>query len=154
MGNTCCHKPDEEPVLKTLENDKKIDDKIYINGIPEDEFENLIMEYLPITAEQIKEYSEYDSETHTYKWSPLGCINYTPTFFSTSIPEVTNIRKNEDGTITLTVDALCNMVVCDDALITHELTVKFNDDGSFKYISNKILDNGIDKIPIYQYRIK
>ena len=27
MGNTCCHKPDEEPVLKTLENDKKETEK-------------------------------------------------------------------------------------------------------------------------------
>lgn len=36
-----------------------------------------------------------------------------PTFFGTSLPEVTDIRRNEDGTVTLTVEAVC------DAVITH-----------------------------------
>ena len=80
-------------------------------------------------------------------------MNYTPTFFGTSMPEVTDIKKNEDGTVTLTVDAVCEMVLCDDDVITHELTVKFYKDGSFKYLSNKILNGGINDIPDYQYRI-
>lgn len=37
-------------------------------------------------------------------------------------PEVTNIKENEDGTVTLTVDAVCEMILCDDSVITHELT--------------------------------
>ena len=44
-------------------------------------------------------------------------------------------------------------MVCDDAVITHELTVKFADDGSFQYLGNIILDDGIKNIPDYQYRI-
>lgn len=55
----------------------------------------------------------------------LGCFNYTPSFFGTSNPEVTKIKNNSDGTITLTVDAVCEMVLCNEAVITHELTVKF-----------------------------
>ena len=47
-----------------------------------------------------------------------------------------------------------DMVICDDAVITHELTVKFADDGSFQYLGNEILDDGIMHIPDYQYRIK
>ena len=126
----------------------------YPNGIPREEFESLIMEYLPITEEQIREYAAFDEENQTYLWERLGCFNYAPTFFGTSLPEVVNIKENEDGTVTLTVDAVCDMVICDDAVITHELTVKFADDGSFQYLGNEILNDGIMHIPDYQYRIK
>lgn len=125
----------------------------YSNGIPKEAFESLIMEYLPITAERIREYAVFDEEHQTYVWENLGCFNYGPTFFGTSIPEVTKIRENEDGTVTLTVDAVCDMVICDDAVITHELTVRFAEDGSFQYLGNQILDYGIRNIPDYQYRI-
>lgn len=124
------------------------------DGIPKEEFESLIMEYLPITAEQIREYAAFDEEKQTYLWERLGCFNYAPTFFGTSLPEVVNIKENDDGTVTLTVEAVCDMVVCDDAVITHELTVRFAEDGSFQYLGNEILNDGIQDIPNYQYRIR
>ena len=37
------------------------------------------------------------------------------------------------------------MVLNDEAVITHELTIKENADGSFMYMGNKILDDGIKK---------
>ncbi len=125
----------------------------YPDGIPKDEFERLIMEYLPVTAEEIQSYAVFDEEKQTYAWVRLGCFNYAPTYFGTSFPEVTDIKENEDGTVTLTVDAVCSMVLCDDAVITHELTVRFSEDGGFQYLGNKILDDGISNIPDYQYRI-
>ena len=125
----------------------------YPDGIPKDEFESLIMEYLPVTAEEIESYAVFDEEKQTYIWERLGCFNYAPTYFGTSFPEVTDIRENKDGTVTLTVDAVCSMILCDDAVITHELTVKFAEDGSFRYLGNKILDDGLSNIPEYQYRI-
>ena len=126
----------------------------YPNGIPKEEFESLIMEYLPVTKEQIREYAAYDEENQTYLWERLGCGNYAPSYFGTSLPEVVCINENEDGTTTLTVEAVCDMVICDDAVITHELTVRFAEDGSFQYLGNKILNDGITHIPAYQYRIK
>lgn len=78
----------------------------YPDGIPKDEFERLIMEYLPVTAEEIESYAVFDEEKQTYIWERLGCFNYAPTYFGTSFPEVTNIRENKDGTVTLTVDAV------------------------------------------------
>ncbi len=125
----------------------------YLDGIPPEEFESLIMEYLPVTAEQIREYAVIDEESGNYVWERLGCLNYIPNFFGTSVPEVTDIKENGDGTITLTVDALCDMVICNEAVITHELTVRFAEDGSFQYIGNLVLDNGIQEIPKYQYRV-
>ena len=133
---------------------EKFNSEDYPNGIPKEEFENLIMEYLPITAEQIREYAVFDEENQTYLWARLGCFNYAPTFFGTSLPEVVDIKENEDGTVTLTVEAVCDMVICDDAVITHELTVRFAEDGSFQYLGNEILNDGIMHIPDYQYRIK
>ena len=133
---------------------EKFNSEDYPNGIPKEEFESLIMEYLPITAEQIREYAVFDEENHTYDWARLGCGNYAPTFFGTSLPEVTDIKENDDGTVTLTVEAVCDMVICDDAVITHELTVRFAEDGSFQYLGNEILNDGIMHIPDYQYRIK
>ncbi len=122
-------------------------------GLPKGEFERLIMEYLPVTAEEIQDYAAFDKEKQTYAWVRLGCFNYAPAYFGTSFPEVTDIRENEDGTVTLTVDAVCSMVLCDDAVITHELTVRFSEDGGFQYLGNNILDDGISNIPDYQYRI-
>ena len=51
------------------------------------------------------------------------------------------------------MDAVCSMMWCDDAVITHELTVRFSDDGGFPYLGNKILADGLSNIPEYQYRI-
>ena len=133
---------------------EKFNSEDYPNGIPKEEFESLIMEYLPVTKEQIREYAVFDEENQTYYWARLGCFNYAPTFFGTSLPEVIDIKENEDGTITLTVEAVCDMVICDDAVITHELTVRFAEDGSFQYLGNEILNDGIMHIPDYQYRIK
>ena len=124
-----------------------------LNGIPKEEFERLMMEYLPVTAKQVREYAVFDEEKQTYAWERLGCLNYAPNSFGTSLPEVTDIKENEDGTVTLTVNAVCDMMMCEDAVITHELMVKFAGDGSFKYLGNKILDDGIKSIPDYQYRI-
>lgn len=132
---------------------KKYNSKKYPDGIPKDKFENLIMEYLPVTSEVIQKYAFFDKKKGTYLWQRLGCFNYAPTFFGTSMPEVTKIKDNPDGTITLTVDAVCEMVLCDEAVITHELTVRFAEDGSFQYLGNKILNGGIKDIPEYQYRI-
>ena len=120
----------------------KFNSENYTNGIPKEEFERLIMEYLPVTAEQIREYAAFDEENQTYFWERLGCFNYAPTFFGTSLPEVVNIKENDDGTVTLTVEAVCDMVICDDAVITHELTVRFAEDGSFQYLGNQILNDG------------
>lgn len=70
------------------------------------------------------------------------------------MPEVVGIKENDDWTVTLTVEAVCDMGICNDAVITHELTVRFAEDGSFQYLGNEILNDGITSIPDYQYRIR
>ena len=51
------------------------------------------------------------------------------------------------------IDVYKRQVVCNDVVITHELTMKIQDDGTIQYVGNRILDNGIDNIPRYQYRL-
>ena len=134
--------------LYAMKYKKKFNGKKYPSGIPKDQFEQLIMEYLPVSREDIEKYASYNEKKKTYDWMRLGCFNYAPNFFGTSIPEVTKIKHNSNGTVTLTVDAVCEMVLCNEAVITHELTVKFNKDGSFRYLGNKILNGGIKEIPV------
>ena len=125
---------------------KRLDPSKYTNGIPAEEFENVIMEYLPVTAQEIRSWAVYDETTQTYKWASLGCGNYSLSYFGTALPEVVSVQDNEDGTTTLTVDAVCDMVIANDAIITHELTVKFSSDGSFQYLGNKILNDGTTNV--------
>lgn len=115
----------------------------YSGGIPEQEYEQLMMQYLPVKTDALRKNTAYDAKAKAYSCEPMGCFTYTPDFIGTSLPEVTAVRENEDGTMTLTVDAVCDMVICDDAVITGELTVKMNDDGSFQYLGNKVIEDNI-----------
>ena len=54
----------------------------------------------------------------------LGVGNYAPNAFWISVPEVTGIRENEDGTVTLTVDVVCEKKGNDD-FYTHEVTLAY-----------------------------
>ena len=133
---------------------KPLDQATYEDGIPAEEFENVILDYLPVDAQQLRTWAGFNEARQAYNWAGQGCLNYAPTFFGTSLPEVTAVRENDDGTVTLTVDAICDMLACDDAVITHLLTIRLREDGSFQYLGNYILEEGITKIPEYQYRMK
>ena len=45
------------------------------------------------------------------------------------------------------------MILYNEAVITHELTIKENEDGSFTYLGNKILSDDLCNVPDYQYRV-
>lgn len=132
---------------------KKFNDETYQQGIPKREFEKLIMECLPVNEQQLQKYAMYDEKRKIYAWCRLGCMNYTPNAFGYAIPEITKIKKNKDGTLSIQIDAVCDMLK-NDSVISHILTVKIYKDGKIKYLSNRILGKGLQKIPAYQYRIK
>ncbi|HJC43820.1 MAG TPA: hypothetical protein H9756_09120 [Candidatus Mediterraneibacter gallistercoris] len=132
---------------------REIDTEKCAEGIPREEFESLMTKYLPVTAEQLREYASYDAESGTYDWVMLGVGNYAPNAFWISVPEVTGIRENEDGTVTLTVDVVCEKKGNDD-FYTHEVTLRILDDGKAMYLSNHIMDDRPGMIPDYQYRCR
>ena len=41
-------------------------------GIPAEEFENVIMTYLPVTKEELKEWAVYDEQSNMFIWERLG----------------------------------------------------------------------------------
>ena len=77
-------------------------------------------EYVQQLGDETK-YETVEGGTHettciqSYSTERLGCGNYSPTHFGLSLPEVTEVRNNEDGTIVLTIHAVCDSVVCNDA---------------------------------------
>ena len=139
------------PYLYRMQYQQQIPDTYSSEGVPKQEFEQLMMQYLPVTAAQLQQMASFDAKTGTYTCEPAGCFTYTPDFLGTSLPEVTAVRENEDGSMTLTVDAVCDMVICDDAVLTHELTVKFDTDGSFCYLGNTVIK---DEISIHNTELK
>lgn len=132
---------------------EKLNGETYRQGIPKEEFEKLMMECLPVNKRQLQKYAMYDEKRKTYAWCRLGCMNYTPNAFGYAMPEITKIKKNKDGTLSIQIDVVCDMLK-NDSVMSHILTVKIYDNGKIKYLSNRILGKGLQKIPTYQYRIK
>lgn len=129
------------------------DGENYENGIPKDTFEALITKYLPVTWEQLQKVCAYQEENETYLWRSLGQMSYRLNFFATSVPEIVDVKEHADGSITLTVDAVCNLKGS-DMVIRHELTVLFMQNGDIRYLSNQVLNDGLNNIPEYQYRME
>lgn len=96
--------------LYEIEYQKNFDSRQYNGNIPSEEFECLMTKYLPVTSEQLRQWAVFDGETQNYIWVRLGCGNYSPNQLGTCIPEVTDILENEDGTLTVTVDAVCESI--------------------------------------------
>ncbi len=134
-----------------MKNQEKCSASQYPDGIPGEEFESLLQEYLPVTAEQLRRYAEFDEKKQVYIWKGMGGRDYTPTAFGASIPEITDMKENADGTTTITVDAVCRRTG-NDCVITHVLTVQFAGAGRVKYLGNQVLGDGLEQIPAYQYR--
>ena len=131
------------------------------DGIPAEDLERLMMEFLPVTADQLRKWASFDLEKQVYLWRNIaGGMDYVPSHFEKSLPEVIDIKENRDGTIILTVNAVCDLVTCSDAVITSELTLKLDEDENsgysrkFKYMGNKVVGNIGSEVPEYQYRIK
>ena len=61
------------------------------------------MKYFNITSAEIKKWAVYDANTDSY---PIAMPEMFGKESSKPVPEVTGYNENEDGTITLYVDAL------------------------------------------------
>lgn len=110
----------------------------YKEGIPADQFEEVILSYFQLSAEKLRKYAEFNPQNHTYPFSKLGCGTYTPSALGSSFPEIIKITENADGTVTFDIDAVCKMLG-NEALIRHRLTVQFTgEEGGIKYLSNSM----------------
>lgn len=121
------------PVLYEMEYGYRPDSLLW-NRLSDQDVENLIQNYLPVSQEQIKKLVPHE-EGH-YIWKEPDQMERIPGIVP--FPEVTRAVENTDGTLTLTVDAVWPQKETDKAF-THETTVRITD-GGFQYMGNRIVD--------------
>ncbi len=112
--------------------------------IPAPLFEEVVLPYFSISLAEFRERSLYDGEKDAYPWQELFSENIV--FFPWTEPVVTDVQKNSDGTITLTVDARC-IQYGTDRLFTHKVTIRPLTEGRFQYVENVVTYVGKDGLP-------
>ncbi len=118
--------------------------------IPASVFESAILPYFDIPLKQFREQCCYDKASQTYPWLDVAYDNLS--YFPLITADVKDYRKNSDGTITLTVDAMC-VGMKNDSLFRHKLTVKPMENGNFQYIKNQMITTS-EELPIYKPRLE
>lgn len=113
--------------------------------VPTDSFEMVVQYYFNIDSSVLKNISDYSSSRGGYYFLPSSEDTYNSAL-KTPEPEVVDYWYNSDGTLTMRVDAL-NRWYGTDKAFSHELTVRINDDGSFKYVSNTLITDENSILP-------
>ena len=113
-------------------------------------FESVIYQHFIISLDEFRERALYDAENGAYPWQDLngGNIRYYPEL----IPEVAKVTEHADGTVTLLVNVICPDQHTDH-LFEHEVTMNIEADGSFQYLSNRIVYRSETELPSPQARI-
>mgnify|MGYP007098664445 CR=1 FL=1 len=111
--------------------------------VPENIFESVIQEYIRIDSEKLRQETVYFPENSSYEYKPRGF--YESEYSEIPYPEVTDYTENEDGTVTLRVNAVYPEENTSKAY-THEVTVRPLDEAHFQYISNRLIypEDGYD----------
>lgn len=121
------------------------------SAIPAELFEDLILPRFDISKAEFRKRALYDAESNTYPWQEINWENVL--YYQELIPEVTKVTENSDGTVTLLVN-----VICPDNhaphLFEHEVTMRIEPDGAFRYLSNKIVCRSENELPSPQTRIE
>ena len=122
----------------------------------------IIENYQELKAKLLKKgysfYSSTDTEVAVklvdyyykkYEHTPVDAINhamvrirgsYALALMFEEYPEVISYEKLQDGTLKLTIEAVWKIRMLDQA-ITSELMIKPMEDGSFQYLSNKVISS-------------
>lgn len=109
--------------------------------IDADKYEPVMLSMFPVTVTELRDNCDYNSEKDSYRYHVIIGKQYPP------FGEVVDYTYNDDGTVSLIVDAVWADKGSDIAF-RNTLTVKPEDDGTFKYMSNHIEKMECD-IPVY-----
>ena len=104
--------------------------------IPGELFEDVIGAYFNIDCETLRSNTTYISELATYEYRPRGF--YEVEYPNIAYPEVVGYTENEDGTVTLHVNAVYpngNM----SKEFSHITVIRPLSEDSFQYVSNEII---------------
>lgn len=113
--------------------------------VPTASFESVVQYYFNIDAAVLKNISDYSSRLGGYFFLPYSEDAYN-TVPRTPQPEVVEYWYNSDGSITMRVDAV-NRWYGTDKAFSHELTVRPDDTGGWKYVSNTLIADENSIIP-------
>lgn len=109
--------------------------------IDADKYEPVMLSMFPVTVTELRDNCDYNSEKDSYRYHVIIGKQYPP------FGEVVDYTYNDDGTVSLIVDAVWADKGSDIAF-RNTLTVKPEEDGTFKYMSNHIEKMECD-IPVY-----
>lgn len=104
--------------------------------IAKEEFEAVVMSYLNIDSETLRSMTIYLSEDDAYEYRPRGF--YEAEYPEMPYPEVVGYKENDDGTMTLTVNAVYPNETA-SKVYAHEVVVRPLDGGGVQYVSNRII---------------
>ena len=104
--------------------------------IPKEEFESVVASHFAIDAETLHSKTKYLPEQRAYLYRPRGF--HEVEYPNIPYPEVVEYATNDDGTITLTVNAVYPSEGTSKAF-SHEVVIRPLEDGAFQYVSNTVL---------------
>ena len=104
--------------------------------ISENVFESVIMEHFNIAREELWRKTTYFSEDAVYEYRPRGF--YEVEYPDIPYPEVVSYTENQDGTITLIVNAVYPNGNT-SAAYSHQTVIRPLDGDGFQYVSNQMI---------------
>lgn len=107
-----------------------------IYQVPEELLEHTIQSYLKIDQETLRSKTKYLPEARAYEYRPRGF--HEGEYPQIPYPEAVGCEENEDGTLTLVVNAVYPDGNTSKAF-AHQVVVRPMEDGSFQYVSNQML---------------
>ena len=111
--------------------------------IPKESFETIFQKYFNISAEILQTGTVFHTETQTYRYRTRGIVyDFAPTPYI-PYPEVVSYIENQDGTITLEVNAVWPQKELDQAFC-HSVTIRLLDKDRFQYVSNYVSRSEIE----------
>ena len=105
--------------------------------ISKEKFEPVIMSKFRISSEVLQSKTVYHPEEEVYEYKPRGFeeVEY-PEY---PYPEVIGYTRNDDGTLTLNVQAVFPYRGL-SKVYTHEVTVRDTEDGGIQYVANHVIE--------------
>lgn len=135
--------------LYLMKTGNKLDKTKYTEGIPKEEFEDVIQQYFDITIAELEQYARYNANTGMYPWIPIGLWNRIQQV--QQIPEVVECIKNDDGTWSVVVETIFIEGGL-DCSFQHVVTMREDEHGNWMYLGNKINWDRTIRIPAYKSR--
>lgn len=104
--------------------------------VPGELFENVIGAYFNVDNETLRSKTTYISELAAYEYRPRGF--YEVEYPDIAYPEVVGYTENENGTVTLNINAVYPDGNTDKEF-SHTTVIRPLDEDSFRYVSNEII---------------